>query len=79
MHLGPDITRGSHRSVSSASLSRDNGLVGPFLFGLLLFGMVVLLGSLQAGPAQGEVNTNLSESPFVAVSQAVRDSLAASE
>jgi hypothetical protein len=34
--------------------------------------MVVLLGSLQAGPARGEVNSNLPDSPFVAVGQAVR-------
>jgi hypothetical protein len=34
--------------------------------------MMVLLGSLTALPARGEVNANLSESPFVAVGQAVR-------
>jgi len=72
MHRGLDIDQGSRRPVALALRSLSYGAVGPFLFGLLLFGMVVLLGSLQAGPARGEVNSNLPDSPFVAVGQAVR-------
>jgi len=47
--------------------------VGLFLFGLVFFGLIVLLlGALQPGSAQGVVNENLPDSPFVAVSRAVR-------
>jgi len=42
------------------------------MFGLVLLGLVAFLGVLQADTAQGEVNANLADSPFVAVSRAVR-------
>ena len=42
------------------------------MFGLSLSFLVVLLGALMAGPARGQVNDHLPDSPFVAVSQAVR-------
>ena len=67
-----DTRRGSHRPVALAHESPRDGSVGLFLFGLVFLGLIVFLGSLRAFPAQGEVNTNLADSPFVAVGRTVR-------
>ncbi len=72
MQYGLDIKRGSHRSAALAPRSPSFGFVGPFLFGLVLSVLVVFIVALQPGPALGEVNENLPDSPFVAVSKAVR-------
>jgi S1-C subfamily serine protease len=42
------------------------------LFGLVFIGLILLLGALPADPALGQVNGDLPESPFIAVSKAVR-------
>ncbi len=72
MLFGSSKYHGSHQPVASALASPKHGFVGPFLFGLSLSFLVVLLGALMAGPARGQVNEHLPDSPFVAVSQAVR-------
>ncbi len=72
MHSGLNNFIGSHRPVALAPRSPSHEFVGPFLFGLLLLCLVAFLGALQPVPAQGEVNANLPDSPFVAVSKAVR-------
>ncbi len=46
--------------------------MGPFLFGLSLSILMVMLCVLLPGPAQGQVNDQLADSPFVAVGKAVR-------
>lgn len=46
--------------------------MGPFLFGLILSILMVMSGVLLPGPAEGQVNGQVSDSPFVAVGKAVR-------
>lgn len=72
MQFGSNIHRGSHRPIAMVQRSQSHGSVGPFLFGLGLIALLVFLTTLQPGPAQGEVNDHLPDSPFVAVSKAVR-------
>lgn len=67
-----DIHRGSHRSATGALTSGGAGIVGPFLFGLMMAGIIFVFAALGAVPAQGRVNDNLPDSPFVAVGEAVR-------
>jgi len=72
MQFGSNIQRGSHRPIALAQRSQSHGYVGPFLFGLGFIFLLVFLSALQPFPARGEVNGNLPDSPFVAVSKAVR-------
>ena len=72
MQYRQDLIRGAYRPVTLALRSQSDGLMGPLLFVLLFSGLIVLLGALQPGPAHGAVNDNLPDSPFVAVSKAVR-------
>ena len=52
MQFGPNNNQGSHRPVALAPRSPSYGSVGPFLFGLVLLGLIVLLGALQPDPAR---------------------------
>lgn len=52
--------------------SRGCASVGPFLFSSFGILVLVVLGALSAAPAHGGVNDQIPESPFVAVSAAVR-------
>ena len=75
MQFELDIQRGSHLATalsSETSGSQSRGFVGPFLFALGFLGLMIILGALAAVPAQGQVNENQPDSPFIAIGEAVR-------